>query len=275
MLLIICLMFLSNNHRTLTSKNYKLVFYDHFDKDSLNLKNWFPFYLPQWSSKARSKPNYVIKNGLLRLQILEDQQAWCPEFDSHTKCSSFQTGVYSGPLGSDIGQHKFFNNDCKVREEQVNEKKFVAQYGYFEMRAKFTASKNNVVALWLIGYEDKQEHSSELCIMEIKGWNVKKNASVIGMGIHKFNDPNLEETFYEDEFRIDVSKFHRYSAEWLTNKIIFFIDGNPVREINQSSNYPMQIMLGIYELPDVPELGNETIYPKEFIIDYIKVFQKD
>lgn len=123
---------------------------------------------------------------------------------------------------------------------------------------------------WMIGFEDTPEKSAEICIMEIKGWNIKKDKAKIGMGIHKFNDPELEEDFSEDEHRIDVTQFHIYATEWSKEKIVFLIDNVKVKEINQSPNYPMQLMLGIYEIPDVINTKTEKKYPKEFIIDYVK-----
>ena len=250
-------------------ENYSQKLNDPLESE-LNTNNWLPYYLPQWSSREMAKPNYKIKDGLLSLQIVDNQKPWCPEFNGAVKCSSIQTGVYAGKLGSDIGQHKFFNPNCVVREEQKIEQKFVPQYGYFEMRAKFAATKSDVVALWMIGFEDTPEKSSELCIMEIKGWNIKKNKAKIGMGIHKFNDPKLKEDFSENEYKMDVTEFHVYAVEWTKDKIVFLIDNVIVKEINQSPDYPMQFMLGIYEIPDKMINKTEREYPKEFIVDYVK-----
>jgi hypothetical protein len=32
-------------------KNYKLIFNEDFNTSKLNLTNWIPYYLPQWSSR--------------------------------------------------------------------------------------------------------------------------------------------------------------------------------------------------------------------------------
>ena len=253
--------------------NYNLIFDEDFCGNNLNEKQWIPCYLPQWSSREKSKPNFTIKDNLLTLQITKNQKPWCPEFNGDVRCSSLQTGVYAGALGSDEGQHKFFNLNAVVREEQENIKKYVPQYGYFEMRAKFAATKADVVALWMIGYEDRPEKSAELCIMEIKGWNVKKNKANIGLGIHNFNDPKLADDFSEDEYKIDVTKFHTYAANWSKDSIVFLIDNKIVKVINQSPDYPMQFMLGIYEIPDKILDRNEKKYPKEFVVDYIRGYE--
>ena len=109
--------------------------------------------------------------------------------------------------------------------------------------------------------------------MEIKGWNVKKSKAKIGMGIHKFNDPKLIEDFSENEYKIDVTEFHLYAVEWTKNKVVFLIDDEVVKEINQSPDYPMQFMLGVYEIPKNKKRGDDKAYPKEFIIDYVKGYQ--
>ena len=254
-------------------ENYTLLFDEEFVSPFLDSTKWLPYYLPHWSSRELSKPNYEVKDGKLILKITENQKPWCPEFNGNVKCSSIQTGNYAGAPGSSIGQHKFFNLNAVVREQQLNEKKFVPQYGYFEMKAKFAASKTNVVALWMIGYEDKPERSSELCIMEVKGWNIKDDSVKIGMGIHKFNDKNLNEDFTEHAHKIDVRKFHIYAAEWKPDTINFYIDNVLVKTINQSPNYPMQFMLGIYEIPELGVEEHSINYPKKFIIEYFKAYE--
>ncbi|MBN8641202.1 MAG: glycoside hydrolase family 16 protein [Flavobacteriales bacterium] len=251
----------------------KLVFNDDFSSKELNNNNWIPFYLPHWSSKELSKPNYKLKKDGLHLQILKNQKPWCPEFNGDVKCSSIQTGLFSGKLGTNIGQHKFFNLKCLVREEQNTEKKFVPQYGYFEIKAKFLASKSNVISLWMIGFEDTPNKSAEICIMEIKGWNINDNKVKIGMGIHKFNDSKLTENFSEKEYTIDVNEFQIYAVHWTESETNFYINNIKVKEIQQSPDYPMQLMLGIYEIPGRDNNNVKEKYPKEFIIEYVKGYQ--
>lgn len=256
-------------------ENYILEFNEEFQTPVLDIKKWIPYYLPQWSSRELSKPNYHFHNGNLVLKITKDQQPWCPEFNGDVKCSSIQTGVFSGKLGSKKGQHRF-NTLCEVREEQTNIKKYTPQYGFFEIRAKALDTESNVVALWMIGYEDKPEKSSEICIFEIKGENVNKESAIIGYGIHPFGDPTLQDEFHEDTFAIDVTKYRVYAVEWTPAYVDFYIDNKKVRTIHQSPNYPMQLMLNIYELPiEKVRIGKDNQYPKEFVIDYIRDFQPE
>lgn len=255
-------------------QGHTLEFQDEFELSVLNTDNWIPCYLPQWSSREKSRPNYHFSDGNLVLEITDDQQPWCPEFNGEVKCSSLQTGLYAGPLGTDKGQHKF-NEKCIVREEQISHKKYLPQYGYLEIRAKVPDTVSNVAAFWMIGYEEQPEQSAEICIVEIKGCNVEKESSIIGYGIHRFNDPALEEAFHEERFNMDVTQFHIYAADWGPEKVDFYIDNKLIRSIKQSPAYPMQFMLNIYELPTGKEkIGSDLIYPKEFTIDYIRGYRK-
>ena len=67
---------------------YILEWNDEFEGAELDSSKWLPYYLPQWSSRERSAPKYSFRDGALVLQITEDQQPWCPEFDGEVKASS-------------------------------------------------------------------------------------------------------------------------------------------------------------------------------------------
>ena len=49
--------------------------------------------------------------------------------------SSLQTGLFAGPLGSTIGQHRF-KREAVVPEEQQNVRLYTPQHGPFEVRAE-------------------------------------------------------------------------------------------------------------------------------------------
>lgn len=101
------------------AERYVLDFEDRFDRGALDRSRWVPYYLPQWSSAAESAARYEFADGHLHLLIEADQQPWCPELDGPTRVSSLQTGVYAGPVGSSIGQHRF-HPGALVREALQN-----------------------------------------------------------------------------------------------------------------------------------------------------------
>ncbi|HWI72354.1 MAG TPA: hypothetical protein VNT55_10390, partial [Baekduia sp.] len=131
---------------------------DGFDGTALDATRWLPYYLPQWSSRARAAARGRVGDGGLRLLIEHDQAPWCPEWDGDTRVSSLQTGVFAGRLGSAVGQHRF-HPDAVVREEQETRWLCTPRYATVAIRCRALADPRCMVALWLIGVEDAPEHS--------------------------------------------------------------------------------------------------------------------
>jgi Glycosyl hydrolases family 16 len=254
----------------LDRSSYELEFDDDFDGTSLDRTRWLPHYLPQWSSRAASAARYDVGHGLLRLRIDRDQAPWCPEFDGRLRVSSLQTGVFAGPVGSSIGQHRFAP-DLVVREGQEAAALYTPQYGLIECRARAIADSANMVALWLIGFEDRPERSAEILVFEIFGRDVSPESARIGMGVHPFGDPSIVDDFEQVTLRLDAREFHDYAVEWTPERVRFFVDEQQVREVAQSPAYPMQLMLNVYELADGPEPASPAhAYPKEFVVDWVR-----
>ena len=252
---------------------YELEFEDTFDADVLDPSRWIPYYLPHWSSRERAAARYELGDGCLRLLITADQQPWCPALDGEVRVSSLQTGVFAGPVGSTIGQHRF-NANAVVTEEQQNARLYTPHYGRIELRAKALDDPTAMVALWLIGYEDEPERSAEICVCEIFGRDVGPNSAKVGMGVHPFGDPRIVDDFAAVEVPIDVREFHVYTAEWEPERVSFFVDGELVKTVGQAPDYPMQLMLNIYEFPS--GAGGERAaadYPKAFVVDYVRGYR--
>jgi hypothetical protein len=252
---------------------YELEFEETFEGDALDLKRWLPYYLPHWSSRARSAARYTIGGGVLRLLIEADQQPWCPELDGEIRVSSLQTGAFAGPLGSSIGQHRF-DPAAVVREAQPNVRLYTPQYARVELRARTSDDPRTMVALWLIGYEDEPARSAEICVCEIFGRDVGPEHAAVGVGVHPFGDPRIVDDFSSETIPIDARDFHVYAADWTPENVTFFVDGEAVKTVGQSPTYPMQLMLSIYEFP--PAEGDERTgpYPKAFIVDYVRAYRE-
>jgi len=252
---------------------YQLEIEDRFDGGVLNEGLWIPHYLPQWSSREASAARYHLAGDGLHLRIDADQEPWCPEFDGFLRVSSLQTGVFAGPLGSSVGQHRF-RKELRVREEQENQALCVRRLGIFEARARAVADPNAMVALWMIGYEDRPERSGEICIFEIFGRDVQPQQALVGLGIRHLGDPELTTDFAAAPLAIDAREPHLYTAEWTPDHVTFYVDDSPVRTVAQSPAYPMQLMLDIYEFADGPQLRDPPErYPKEFVVEAVRVYR--
>jgi beta-glucanase (GH16 family) len=208
---------------------------------------------------------------MLRLLIDADQEPWCPEFDGDLRVSSLQTGSFSGPVGSRVGQQRF-NPDAVVREEQPNLRLYAQHYGRIELRARASDDPRVMVALWMIGHEEVPEESAEICVCEIFGREVGAGSALVGCGVHPFGDPEIVDDFTKVPVPIDVREFHVYAAEWTPDQVRFFVDGEPIKTVDQSPRYPMQLMLGIYEFPAESDEPARS-YPKEFVVDYVRGYR--
>lgn len=250
---------------------FALEFRDEFDGTDLDTSRWLDAYLPHWSARERTRPRYHLRDGCLVLRIDADQQPWCPEYDGAVRVSSIQTGQYSGPVGSPIGQHRF-RPGLVVRDRQAEARLYVPQYGYFELRAKADIAANNLVALFMIGFEDVPENAGEITIMEIFGRNVSAAGTRLGHGIKAINDARLSQEFFEDLLPFDVADWHVYAAEWSPQGVDFFLDGQRLHRVAQSPGYPMQFLLNIYELPGIAAPQRER--PATFTIDYFRGYRR-
>jgi hypothetical protein len=253
-----------------TKAGYELEFEDRFDGPGLDETRWLPYYLPQWSSREAAAARYRVGDGGLRLRIEADQPPWCPEFDGGTRVSSLQTGVFAGPVGSDVGQSRF-TPGLVVREAQDDARLYTPRHGLFELRAAALDDPRCMVALWMIGYEDEPDRSAEICICEIFGRNVTADRAGVGMGLHPFGDPRIRDEFSVEQLAMDAREFHLYAAEWTPEYVAFFVDHRLVKTVQQSPAYPMQFMLGVYEFPEDDETSRPgSSYPKQFAVDWFR-----
>lgn len=252
---------------------YVLELDETFDATELDPTRWVPHYLPQWSSREASAARYALGDGTLRLRVEADQPPWCPDLDGQLRVSSLQTGVFSGPVGSRVGQHRF-HPDAVVREAQDELRLYTPQYGWVEMRARATDDPAAMVALWLIGFEDSPERSAEICVAEIFGRDVGPGEARVGMGVHPFGDPTIVDEFAAHPVAIDAREPHTYAVDWTPEHVDFLVDGTRVTRVRQSPAYPMQLMLDVYAFP-APDGGPPPgPYPKELVVEHVRGYRR-
>ena len=252
---------------------YELEVEDGFESSELDRRLWLPHYLPHWSSRSASAARYAVGGGRLELRIDADQPPWAPEYDGFLRVSSFQTGSRSGPVGSGVGQLQF-REGLVVREAQPALALYTPQYGLFELRARAVDDPANMVALWMIGLEDRPERSGEICIFEIFGRDVGADEARIGMGVHPWADPSLTDEFAALPVAIDAREPHWYAAVWTPDAVAFYVDERRVTLVRQSPAYPMQFMLDIYEFADGPEPASPPErYPKAFVVERFRGYR--
>lgn len=252
----------------LDRSGYELDHEDTFDGPELDRSRWLPYYLPHWSSRERSAARYRLTDGHLVLAIEEDQAPWAPEHDGRLRVSNLQTGTFSGPVGSTAGQHHF-TPGLRVTEEQPAEYLWTPHRGIVEVRLAALDDPRTLVALWMIGLEDVPERSAEICVVEIFGTDVHDDHVVVGMGVHPFGDPTILDDLRKVRVDVDAREMHTYAVEWTEESLHFFVDDDHVTTVDQSPDYPVQLMLDIYELEGPPS----GTYPKELHVEHVRSYR--
>lgn len=141
------------------------------------------------------------------------------------------------------------------------------------MRARARLNPWNLAALWLIGFENTPEHSGEITVFEVFGHGVVANSAKVGRGIKKIHDPNLITEIDDGKLPITVSDWHIYSMNWTPSGIEFLVDGKAVTNTHQSPDYPMQLMLNLYDLPSDHDRSHQI--EAAFEIDSLRAWSSD
>jgi hypothetical protein len=190
------------------------------------------------------------------------------------RVSGIQSGNFSGPVGSAIGQQPP-SAGAVVREQQDPFRGWTPIGGYLEMRARGVVTPRSMVAWWLVGLEDLPERCAEICVAEIFGDAVLTDertqivSSAVGMGLHPFCDPDVVEDFEAVRLPIDAAEFHTYAVDWTARSVEFFVDGEFIRRCSRPPAYPMQMMLAVFDFPE-RSTGDDAAAVPELIIDYLR-----
>lgn len=222
---------------------------ENFDGAALDRDVWFPWYLPHWSSRAASAASYELVDEGLRLFIPPEQGRWCADLHPEPlRVSCLQTGSWSGPVGSLQGQQRF-RDTLTVREEQPEWWGYTPRYASVEIEMRGAVTPRSMFALWMSGVEDAPERSGEICVAEIFGDAIHGGVVQVGMGVHRFGDPALVEEFATEPVLQGADEFHRYRVDWRAGSLDFYVDDDHVRHLAQAPDYPMQLMVGVFDFP--------------------------
>ena len=242
--------------------------HDDFDGPTLDASRWLPHYLPVWSWSAASAASYHLADSCLVLDLPVGQPLWCPEeHPSPLRVSGMQSGSFSGPVGSTLGQQAIFPGQ-RVREEQQRFEGFLADGGHLEIRCRMDLSPRSMAALWMVGFEDEPERCGEVCVVEIFGNQVRDGSAEVGMGLKKLRDPVLVHDFEAPRLTLDEADFHTYAVDWDATAAVFSVDGTEVRRCARPPAYPLQVMVAVFDFPEWSTGADEHLEPS-LTIDWI------
>lgn len=222
-------------------------------RDGLDEAVWTAAYMPAWSSRADAAATYEVQTDGLHLTIPPGQRLWCPDLhDGPLRVSAVQSGNWSGPVGSTLGQQPF-REGLVVTEAQPTHWGFTPRYGHIEVTCRANIGPGSMFSAWMVGLEDQPDRCGEICIVEVFGNSVNRDGNGVkvglGCGIHKFRDPALKEEFSADPYPLDPSDFHRYAVDWRPGRVDFFVDEVRTKSVQQAPNYPMELIIGVFDFP--------------------------
>lgn len=242
-------------------EDYDLVFSDEFNGSVLDGTKWNTSYLWGTDLIINSEEQYYV-------DILDDPEFGFNPFTfdgDNLTISSIQTP--SELAGKAL-------NQSYLSGVITSYDAFKFTYGYIETRAKVTFGRGYWPAFWLLNayYVDDMP---EIDIMEFIG----HNQDVVYHTYHYYDsEGQLRSTPSQPTPGVDyTADFHTYSVEWKPNTIIFYIDNIEVHRVVD----PKVSQQDMYVIANTALGGwwagspdNTTPFPGEFVIDYIRVYQK-
>jgi beta-glucanase (GH16 family) len=158
-------------------------------------------------------------------------------------------------------------------------------YGRFEMRARIDISSGIWPAWWTLGIDKGWPGNGEIDIMEYYRGKLLANIACLGN--------NRKAEWYSKTFPVDsmggtiwANQFHEWRMDWteafialycdnvLLNKVDVALlnnkDGSGFNPFNQPHYMLLNLAIGGQNGGD----PSQTIFPKKFEVDYVRVFQK-
>jgi beta-glucanase (GH16 family) len=159
----------------------------------------------------------------------------------------------------------------------TTQSKFSQKYGYFEIRSKIPIGIGVWPAFWMLA--DDGGWPPEIDVMEGRG---QRPGDLVMTTHWRIPATGRVESCGFDFQRADAATaFHDYGVLWQRDRIIYFIDREPVSEIKVPVGFedPMYMIvnlaMGAKDFPGVGFIDGESPNTVAFEIDRISVFQID
>jgi len=231
---------MSPTRHTPEELGYTLVWQDDFNGSALDPKKWAVRAEGPRSLGYVSREAVKVENGYLKLLALK------------------QDGRYLlGAVGT--------------------EGLFMTRYGYFECRARLQKSTGIWAAFWIqspliSAGEDPAVYGAEIDIMECFK---KLGPDIVSHNVHWAYGPHQQTTHGMQSYRPGVSEgFHTFAVEWTPEKYVFLVDGYKYYEVTTAISHIEEYLILSMEIPSKPEDIQHTVFPDEFVVDYVKVYKR-
>jgi hypothetical protein len=78
----------------------------------------------------------------------------------------------------------------------------------------------------------------------------------------------LVDDFAAPRLPVDPADLHDYAVDWDEHEAVFSVDGSPVRRCPRPPNYPMQLMLAMFDFPDWSGGDDSPLVP-ELVVEHV------
>ena len=271
-----------------TEKNWKLVWNDEFDGNSLDESKW-NYRLNFWGyrSPAFTTEGVDVSDGTLKINLVRHGD----DFSS----AHLQTGGLTFDNPRDGTSKKFWPFGAK------DPMKFMHKYGFYEIRCRLPKCDGWHAAFWLqapgIGsHPDPAVAGVECDIMENYRQH-KFGTMICGCGWGGYGAESKWAGHFEFPYEETEDGWHRYAVDWTPEGYTFYADGQlvgkqmaPECAVSQIEQFLListechgynrvfkttgeagEVTKGCCAGEPVPELF-EAVLPDRFEIDYVRVY---
>jgi beta-glucanase (GH16 family) len=208
--------------------------------------------------------NAIVKDGKLTIEARRERKKnpWYEEGSSEWRKSREYIEYTSSSLTS-----------RRLRE---------FQFGRFEMRGRIDVQQGIWPAWWTLGARGEWPSNGEIDIMEYYAGKIRANVACA---------TNKRWTAKWDAVAVDIttlgtdwsSQFHIWRMDWDNEKIDLYLDGERLNRtllkdaLNADGTSPFRqkhYMILNLALGGLGGLPPTTPFPRRFVVDYVRVFQK-
>jgi beta-glucanase (GH16 family) len=248
----------------LSGQNWKLVWADEFNGDTLNTDKWSyqigtgsEYGLDGWGNFEKQyyqEENVEVADGLLTITARSE----------FVESSQFTSG--------------------RIRTINLGD----WTYGRFEFRAKMPVGKGLWAAIWMLPTDNVYggwAASGEIDIMEYLGDDTTKVYGTIHYGGESPANEYRGTDYVTDDTAFN-NAFHTFALEWEEGRLRWYVDGELFQNLStgmwysSSASFPapfnrrfhLLINLAVGGIwPGNPDASTE--FPQELVIDYVRVYQ--
>jgi len=266
-ILILSIIFMSSCEKETTNmgnNQYKLLWADEFEGDTINFQNWSFQAEPagrfnnEWQEFTNSKENAYVEDGKLVIEAKYNGQ-------------DLESGNFSSARLITHGKRDF-------------------KYGKVSARIKVPTGQGVWPAFWMLGSNISENNGGsvdwpkcgEIDIMEKIGGG--ENEKTLHGTIHYWKDSFSKWEYIGGKtvFSQNLSEdYHIYEIQWNEAEIIWSLDGKEYHRQNiEGSDFHefrnnFYILLNVAVGGDWPQYPDEnTVFPQKMLVDWVRVYQK-